>query len=116
MRAAAPPAEPLPPLVRERRAVEAAAAPSAVQLDERGADRLDVVGRDDDACAGVVDQLRGRALGRYECEDRALRGEVLEDLAGEDPAPATAGVRDQQQQRLARALEGERAASRHVVE
>ena len=67
-------------------------------------------GRDDDAGAGLADQLGGCAVRRHDGEDRPLGGEVLEDLPGEHPAPAAAGLGDQEQERLRVALELERAA------
>src|SRR5205085_2606954 len=45
-------------------------------------------------------------------EDRPLRGEILEHLAGEDAASPAAGLGDQQEQRVGAALEPERLAMR----
>ena len=85
-----------------------------VQLAQRARDPVDVVGRDDDARARLADQLRRRAVGRHDREDRPLGREVLEHLAGEHALAAAAGLRDQQQQRLGVALQLERAAVRRV--
>ena len=68
------------------------------------------------ACTRVAQQLRGRAVGRHDGEDRALGGDVLEDLAGEHAAAAAAGLGDEQEQHLALALELERAPARDVVD
>jgi hypothetical protein len=65
-----------------------------------GLDRRRVVRRGDHPDAGLTHQVRGRTVRRDDGEDRALRGEVLEQLPGEDPAAAAARLRDQQQQRL----------------
>jgi hypothetical protein len=85
-----------------------------VQVHERGADPPDVLRRDDDAGPRLADQLRGRALGRDDGEDRALGGEVLEHLPREDAAPAAAGLGDQEQERLRVALQLERATTGDV--
>ena len=69
-----------------------------------------VLRSDDDARAGLADQLGGGAVRRHDRQDRPLGGEVLEDLAGEHAAPAAARLGDQEQQRLRVALELERAA------
>jgi hypothetical protein len=71
-----------------------------VQLEQRLTQGVGVVGRGDDARGGVADELSGRALERDGGEDRPLRREVLEDLAGDDCAAAAAGFRDQQEQCL----------------
>ena len=54
----------------------------------------DVVGRRDDAGAGLADQLGGGTVGRDDGEDRPLGGEVLEHLPGEDasPRPPASGI------------------------
>ena len=93
-----------------RRASPAASARGAPSSASRIAG--DVVRRDDDAGAGLADQLRGGAVRRDDGEDRPLGGEVLEDLPGEHAAAAAARLGDQQQQRLRVALELERAAAR----
>ena len=61
-----------------------------------------------------VSRIRSAAApsGGTSGEDRPLGGEVLEHLAGEDPAPAPARLGDQEQQRLGVALELERPAVR----
>ena len=46
--------------------------------------------------------------GGDEREDRALGGEVLEDLAGDDREPASAGARNEQEEHVCRAHGGER--------
>ena len=74
-------------------------APARVQVAQRARDPVDVVGRDDHAGARLADQLRRRAVGRHDREDRPLGGEVLEDLAAEHALAAAAGLRDQEQQR-----------------
>ena len=64
-----------------------------VQLDERGSDPVDVVGRDDDAGARLADQVGRGAVGRDDGEDRASGRDVLEHLPGEDALAAPACIR-----------------------
>ena len=64
--------------------------------------------------AGLADELRGRAVRRHDGEDRAARGDVLEDLPGEDALPAAARVGDEEEQRLRVALEAQRLRARRV--
>ena len=97
--------EPVAPLGRERRPVELAGPPLLVELGERGRDPVDVVRGDDDAGAGAADERRGLPVRRHHGEDRPLGGEVLEDLAREHAAPATVGLRDEQQEGVRVALE-----------
>ena len=73
-------------------------------------DRLDVVGRADDACPRFADQLGCGAVRRHDGEDRSLGREVLEHLPREDALPAAACLGDQQEQRVGVALQLERAA------
>ena len=109
--------EPLAPLGRERRAVEAPRLPArgAGRAARRGCASTSS-GGDDDARARVAHELGRGAVGRDDGEDRPLRREVLEDLPGQDALAAAAGLRDQQQQRLGVALQLERAAARDVAE
>ena len=85
-----------------------------MELLERVPDAVDVVRRDDDARAGLADELGGGAVRRNDGEDRAAGGEVLEHLPGEDALAAPARLRDQQQQRLGVALQLERLGPRRV--
>ena len=87
-----------------------------MEVEQRLTDRILVVGRDDHAGAGVAHELRGRAVGRDDGEDRPLGREVLEDLPGQDAAAAAARLRDQEEQRLGVTLQLERAAARDVAE
>ena len=77
---------------------------------------VDVVGRDDDAGAGLADQLGSCAVGRDNGEDRAAGREVLENLPREHALAATARVGDEQEQRLRVALVAQRLAARQVVD
>src|SRR5689334_2995617 len=87
-----------------------------MHLDERGADAVHVVRRSDDADAGVADELRGGAVRRDDREDWPFGGDVLEDLPGEDAAAAAGRLRNEEEQRLALALQLERAPPGHVVD
>ena len=93
---------------------ELARAPAVAQRGQLALDPVDVVGRDDDAGAGLADQLGRGAVGRDDGEDRPLGGEVLEHLPGEHAPAAAVGLGDQEQQRLGVALQLERAAVRRV--
>ena len=75
---------------------------------------VDVVGRDDDAGAGLAHEVGGGAVRRDGGEDRALGGEVLEDLPGRARRPRPRDLGDEQEERLGVALELERAAARDV--
>ena len=95
--------------VRGSRPRGSAAGPeAAVQLLERRARALRVVGRGDDAGARLADEAGRRAVGRHGGQDRALGGEVLEHLPRQDALAAPAGVGDEQEQRLRVALQLER--------
>ena len=94
--------------------LERAGTPAVAQRRQLAGDPVDVLGRDDDAGAGLAQQLGRGAVGRHERQDRPLRGEVLEHLPGEHAAAAAAGLGDQQQQRLGVALQLERAPVRRV--
>src|SRR5437868_157666 len=82
--------EPLTPLPGERRVIEAPVPPAPVQVEQRLAHRLDVIGCDDDACAAIPHELRGGTVEGNYGEDRPFRSEVLVDLAGQDAAAAAA--------------------------
>ena len=73
-----------------------------------------VVGRGDDAGAGLADQLRRGPVERDGGEDRTADRDVLEDLAREDALAPAAGVGDEEEQRLGVALERERLGPRRV--
>ena len=60
--------------------------------------------------AAAPDQVGGHAVRRHGRQDRPSGGEVLEHLAGQHRVAAAVGVGDQQQQRVGRALGGERVA------
>ena len=100
-------------LRRERRTVEAARAPAGVEVGDRGREPVHVVGADDDAGARLTDERGGLAVERDGGDDRALGGEVLEDLPGEDGAAAAARVGNEKEERLRVALERERLPPRH---
>src|SRR5437763_13433202 len=104
------------PLPGERRVVEAPVPPAPVQVEQRLAHRLDVIGCDDDACAGFPHELRGGTVEGNDGEDRPFRREVLVDLPGQDAAAAAARRRDQKEQSLGIPLQLERAPSRDVAE
>ena len=87
---------------------------SRVQFAECGLDPLGVLRRHDDPGACLADQLRRRAVGWDEREDRPLGREVLEHLAAQNALAAPTGLGDQEQQRLRVALELERASPRGV--
>ena len=88
----------------------------AVEVEQRLPHRALVVGRNDHARASLAHELRGRAVGRDDGEDRPLGGEVLEDLPRQDALAAAARLRDQEEQRLGVPLQLERAAARDVAE
>ncbi len=83
---------------------------------QRRGDRRRIVGRSDDACAGLLDQRCGSAVLGHDGEDRPLGRQVLEDLAGQHALATAVRLRDQEQQRLRLALELERTAPRDEVE
>src|SRR4051794_19889342 len=87
-----------------------------MEISQSGADRVDVVGRNDRAGARLAEEVGGGAVGRHDGEDRALRSEILEDLPRQDAFAAAARVRDQEKQRLRVALQLERATPRDVAE
>src|SRR4029077_19774852 len=89
--------------------------PPGVQAEQRLTDAVLVVGRDDDAGAGLADELRGHAVGRHRGQNGPLGGQVLEDLPARDDLAAARRVRQQEQVRLRVALQLERAAVRQVV-
>ena len=95
-----------------RRSSSRSASQAATDSRDRGRDRSLVVGIGDPGRAGVAQQRRGVALGRHEREDRALGGEVLEDLARDDREPAAAGARHEQQEDVGRPHGGERLGVR----
>ena len=64
--------------------------PARVQAQQRLADPLHVVGRDDDARARLAHELGGGAVGGHGGQDRPLGGQVLEDLPARDDPPAAA--------------------------
>ena len=70
--------------------------------------------RHDDSRSGLADQIGCSAVGRHRGEDRTPCRDVLEHLPREHALAASAGVRDQQQEGLGVALQGERRRSRRV--
>src|SRR5262249_28159509 len=68
----------------------------------------------DDAGADLPDQVGGGAVRGDDGEDRALGGNVLEDLAGEHAPSTPAGLGDQEQQRVRGSLQLERTTVRGV--
>ena len=108
------PREPVLVALRELDRGQPAVGEPPVQVDERGADPVDVVGRDDDARARLADEVRGGAVGRHDRQDRAAGGDVLVDLPGEHAFPAAAGVGHEEEQRLRVALEPQRLRARRV--
>src|SRR4029077_3251594 len=89
--------------------------PPGVQAEQRLTDAVLVLGRDDDASAGLADELRGHAVGRHRGQNGPLGGEVLEDLPARDDLAAGWRGRPQEQVRLRAALQLERAPMRQVV-
>ena len=63
-------------------------------------DRVGIVGIGDPRGSGRAQQLGRRAPGRHQCQHRALRREVLVDLAREHREAAAVGAWDQQHQHV----------------
>ena len=87
-----------------------------MQVDERGSDRIDVVGRDDHAGVGLADQLGGRAVRRHRRQDRATGRDVLEHLPREHALAAAARIRDEEEERLGVPLVAQGLAAGQVVD
>ena len=104
----------LAPLVRASGVPVERAGPPASRRARSSASRMPATSSGATTMPAPVSRIRSRGgtVRRHDGEDRPLGGEVLEDLPREHAAPAAAGLRDQEQQRLRVALELERAAPR----
>ena len=90
------------------------ASPAALEVADRTSHAVDVVRRDDDRRARLVQEASRLAVGRNDRQNRTLRRQVLEDLGRENAAAAPLRVRNDQEQRLRVSLEREGLSMRQI--